>query len=190
MVVAVAYDSRAMLEGDSNDRGGPLARFLGADHERLHTLLGASLAGPDGVRQEPFEQFRAGILRHISMEEKLLIPRATAALRGQRPTIADLLHVDHGAIAALLVPPPTRAIAAELSSILARHDRCEEEPGGLYAICDRALGAEASANLVAELSKHPQVLVRPFNTSARVALHLKASVDRSWDAWTRWQGGG
>lgn len=177
---------RAMAERRGLSYRGPLARFLGADHERLHERLAASLAGTDGVRLEPFASFRAGILRHIAMEEKHLIPRATAALGGRRPAVADLLHIDHSAIAALLVPPPTREIVAELRSILDRHDRCEEEPGGLYDICERALGAQASLHLLAQLAQHPPVSLKAYNSGARVAMHLERSVARSWEAWSSW----
>lgn len=177
---------RAMAERRGLPFRGPLARFLSDDHERLHALLAASLAGGDCVRAEPFARFRAGILRHISMEEKLLIPRATAARKGRRPDVVDLLHIDHSAIAALLVPPPTLDLIADLRSILDRHDRCEEEPGGLYDTCDRALGAQASLHLVAELVQHPPVRLKPYNSGGRVARHLRQSVDRSWDAWRKW----
>jgi len=178
---------RAMAERRGLPFPGPLGRFFSADHERLHALLAASLAGGDVVRAEPFARFRAGILRHISMEEKHLIPRATAARNGRRPDIADLLHIDHSAIAALLVPPPTPGLIAEVRSILDRHDRLEEEPGGMYDTCDRALGAEASLHLVAELAQHPPIRVKPYNSGGRVARHLRHSVDRSWDAWRRWE---
>lgn len=177
---------REMAERRGLPHRGPITRFLSSDHERLHALLAATLDGTDEVRMEPFEQFRAGILRHIAMEEKLLIPRATAALGGERPAIAALLRIDHGAIAALLVPPPTREIVTELRSILARHDRCEEESGGLYEICDNALGVEASLGLVAELREHLPVLIKPYKLTERTDRHMRESVARSWEAWKAW----
>lgn len=178
---------RTMAERRGLPFSGPLARFLAADHERLRALLESSLGGGDGVRMEPYAQFRATILKHISMEEKYLIPRATAARNGKRPPIANLLHVDHSAIAALLVPPPTREFITEIRSILDRHDRYEEEPGGLYDTCDRALGAKASYHLVAELEQHPPVALKTHNAGPRVERHMRRSVDRSWDAWRKWE---
>jgi len=165
---------------------GPLARFLGSDHERLLERLVAALVGTDAVSIEAFDDFRAGILRHIAVEEKLLIPRASAQLDGGRPALADLLRIDHGAIAALLVPPPTPEIIAELRSILARHDRLEEETGGLYEICDNALGADASLRLVAELREHPPVLIKPYKLTDQTARHMRESVARSQQAWKAW----
>ncbi|MDF1799239.1 MAG: hemerythrin domain-containing protein [Planctomycetota bacterium] len=178
---------RAMAERRGLSFQGPIARFLGADHDRLGELLAASLAGDGPVLREPFDAFRAGILRHISMEEKHLIPQAAAALDHQRPAIADLLRVDHSAIATLLLAPPTRELVAELRAILDRHDRCEEQPGGLYDLCDRALGAEAALRLVAEMDQHPPVALKPYSTSARIVRHMAESVERSSEAWRRWQ---
>jgi len=181
---------REMAERRGLAYRGPLARFFSADHDRLQALLTASTTGHGDVRLEPFERLRAGLLRHIAMEEKQLIPRATAARGGRPPAVAELLRIDHSAIAALFVPPPTPAIVAELRATLERHDRCEEQPGGLYDTCDRALGAEASARLVAELARHPAVPLKPFNSGARVARHVQRSVARSWEAWRSWSAGG
>lgn len=178
----------AMAERRGLPFAGPIARYLGADHERLHEHLAAAQAAPDRVNLEPFEHFRAGILRHIAMEEKQLIPRVTNAQAGTRPALADLLRTDHSAIAALLVPPPTPAILQTLSAILARHDQCEEQPGGLYDQCDRALGPQAALELVAELEQTPPVRLKPFHTSPTVQRHLTESVERSWSAWKRWSG--
>lgn len=181
---------RQMAERRGVHYRGPLARFLGADHERLHAFLDAALSGAEGLQLEPFGRFRDGILRHMAMEEKLLIPRASEALRGRRPPVAKLLRVDHGAIAALLVPPPTREIAEALREILARHDRCEEDAGGLYDVCDRALGPRAALELVAELREHPAVKVKPYNDSPRVPRPMWDAVERSWEAWKTWDGPG
>ena len=51
---------------------GPLHRFLGADHRRLDGLLKRSAFEPDRVDLALFGEFRAGILRHIGMEERVL----------------------------------------------------------------------------------------------------------------------
>ena len=85
---------RQMAERRELPFRGPIARFLCEDHEQLGALLTMSTMGEEGVRMAPFDQFRAGILRHISMEEKLLIPAVTAANGGERPAIADMLRVD------------------------------------------------------------------------------------------------
>ena len=179
---------RRMAERRDVPYRGPIARFLGADHESLHGWLEASLRGGAHVDLDPFHRFRAGILRHIALEEKLLIPRATEAAGGDRPTVAEFLRVDHSAIAALLVPTPTPKIVAELRSILAHHDLREEEAGGLYDVCDRALGAQAALRLVDEMTEHPPVKLKAYNDGPRVARHMWQSVDRAREAWTEWPG--
>ncbi len=52
------------------------------DHERLEDLLGVAEtdAGPRGTRAH--EEFRSGLLRHIGMEENILMPTAHRA-RGE-----------------------------------------------------------------------------------------------------------
>ena len=49
--------------------------FLAADHVRLDGLLTVARAG-DRIDADAYEQFRAGLLRHIGMEEKILLPAA------------------------------------------------------------------------------------------------------------------
>jgi len=62
---------------------GPLHTFLEAEHRRLDALLRESSA-ESGIALEPYEAFREGLLRHIGMEEKTLIP-AARRLRGGEP---------------------------------------------------------------------------------------------------------
>ncbi|MBZ0119582.1 MAG: hypothetical protein K8H88_21505, partial [Sandaracinaceae bacterium] len=52
-----------------------------ADHARLHALLQRALAS--GFDPEPFAEFRAGLLRHIGIEEKVLLVAARRARGGE-----------------------------------------------------------------------------------------------------------
>ncbi len=110
--------------------GGPIATFLAQDHDRLDALLRRALAVPGEVDREPFDEFRGGLLRHIGMEEKLLLPAVREARGGEPHPLARRLRIDHGAITSLLVPTPTPAIVAELRAILGPHNEVEEAPGG------------------------------------------------------------
>jgi hypothetical protein len=56
------------------EREGPIHRFLARDHTRLDELLRRSVADPAVVDMAAYETFRSGLLRHIAMEEKVLIP--------------------------------------------------------------------------------------------------------------------
>lgn len=141
---------------------GAIHRFLSADHARLDALLQRAFADPNHIAFEAYGQFRAGLLRHISMEEKILLPAAQKARGGAALPIAAKLRLDHGALAALLVPTPTPAIAATLRTVLAAHNPLEEGPDGLYQTCESLLAGEIES-VVAELKSAPEVKLAPFN---------------------------
>jgi hypothetical protein len=146
---------------------GPIFRFLAADHARLDGLLQRAATDPDHIDLRLYSEFRAGLLKHIGMEEKVLLPTAQRA-RGDEPLpIAAKLRLDHGAIAALLVPTPTPAIVSALRSILAAHNEIEEGPNGLYETCDQLLGAESGA-VLDRLRRYPEVPLAPHNDEPRV----------------------
>ena len=86
---------------------GPLRRFLTEDHQRLDRLLQAALTDDHRVDAAAYHQFRAGLLRHIGMEEKILLPAAQRLRGGEPLPLAAKLRLDHGALAALLMPTPT-----------------------------------------------------------------------------------
>jgi hypothetical protein len=112
---------------------GPITDALVADHHRLGAWLQQALRGD----RDAYVAFRGALLRHIGIEEKLLLPALRA--RGIEPTVAGQLRLDHGALAALLVPSPTPAILTEMQALLTLHDPLEEGPGGLYPLADEAL---------------------------------------------------
>jgi hypothetical protein len=164
---------------------GPLHRFFSADHRRLDALLQRSIAEPGRVDLAPFGEFRAGILRHIGMEEKVLFTAARQARGGEPLELAARLRVDHGAIAALLVPTPTPALVAEIVSVLASHNRREEEPGGVYDACDEALGPAVAARLVEELRAFPEPPLKPYHDGPGIQGHIEenlALARRQWAA--------
>ena len=141
---------------------GPLTAWFAADHERLDALLRRSVADPRAFDPDAFEAFRGGLLRHIALEEKLLLPRARTARGGEPLPVARRLRVDHGAIASLLVPTPDAGIVAELRSILEPHNAVEEEPGGLYETCDQLLAPETD-DLLERIRAYPPVKTAPHN---------------------------
>jgi len=120
--------------------------FLARDHDRLDAYFTKACADPSRVDREPYEAFRRGLLRHVGMEELILIP-AAKRLSGAAVSLAARTRLDHGALTALLIPSPTPAIMAAIRAILVPHNVMEEEADGLYAQCERALGAEAGSVL-------------------------------------------
>jgi hemerythrin-like domain-containing protein len=134
---------------------GPIEDLLTADHARLDALLERADRGGT-IDTTAYAELRAGLLRHIAMEEKVLL-RDAAQRRGGMPlAIAREVHRDHGKIAALLVPTPTHALCEELRRTLDAHDALEEGAEGVYAACD-ALAGESAREVVARLSKQPEV---------------------------------
>ena len=162
---------------------GALQRFFAADHDRLDALLRQALAGTGPIDLAPFGAFRAGLLRHIGMEEKVLFAVAREARGGMPLALAERLRVDHGAIVALLVPTPTRALVEQLLSVLGPHNRREEDPGGAYAAADEALGPAAAERLVEALRDFPEPPLKPYNDSPAVLKHIEENLELSRRQW-------
>ncbi len=146
---------------------GPIFEFLAKDHARLDALLTQAVARPDQVDLAVFGAFREGLLRHIALEEKILLPAARTARGGEPLPQARRLRIDHGAIAALLVPTPTSEVAGEIRKILGPHNEVEEGEGGLYRECDALLSAEAGA-IVERMRAYPPVKVARYQDGPRV----------------------
>jgi hypothetical protein len=157
---------------------GPLHTFFCADHRRLEALLTSAHAETAACDLVLYEEFRAGLLRHIAMEERILFP-FTLEQRGGRPLeCAAQLRLDHGAIASLLVPPPSPAIVATLRSILYTHNLIEEAAGGMYEQVEELADAEVDA-LLQRAASWPPVPVMPLNGAAHVLDVVRRAVERA-----------
>ena len=163
---------------DTTPPHGPIFRLLAEDHARLDGLLRQAIADPEHIDLCAYAEFRRGLLRHISMEEKLLLPAAQRGRAGQPLPSAARLRLDHGALAALLVPTPTAGIVAALRDILARHNLIEETPGGVYDTCEHLAGA-AAATLLDQLRVAPQVPAAAHVDGERVMAALERALDRA-----------
>jgi hypothetical protein len=157
---------------------GPLTEYLAADHRRLDALFQSASADPDHIDGAAYRQFRAGLLRHIGLEEKILLPAAQRLNGGVPLSIAAKLRLDHGALAALLMPTPTASIIKAIHSILANHNAMEESPDGLYTLCDRLAGAEAE-QLLTKLQAAPGVTVMPHNDNPAVMNTVRRTLERA-----------
>jgi hypothetical protein len=155
-----------------------MARFLAEDHRRLEQLHQTAVGSGGHVVQETYDHFRAGLLRHIGMEEKILLPAAQRWNGGTPLSIAAKLRLDHGAIAALLMPTPTADIVATLHTILEQHNLMEEGPEGLYAICDRLAGAEAEP-LLTKLRRTQEPTVLPHSDTSAVLGAVHRALERA-----------
>jgi hypothetical protein len=152
---------------------GPIETFLTEDHARLDALLGRAVRDDGTIDVDVYAEFRQVLLRHIAMEEKILLPYAKAKRGGEALPIAATLRKDHGEIAGLLVPSPTADLCAKLRAVLARHNPLEEKPDGLYATCDVLASTEAD-QIVDRLKAQPQVpAVAPHYDGPLVSKHRR-----------------
>jgi hypothetical protein len=140
--------------------------YLAEDHAALDALLARAVRSPGAIDLEAYGAFRAGLLRHIAIEEKLLFAAIKHA-RGEAHPDWRRLRIDHGALTSLLVPPPTPELVEELRSILVPHNAVEEGPGAPYEAGD-ALPAWDAASLVAWMREYPPVKVAPYRDGPRV----------------------
>jgi hypothetical protein len=157
---------------------GAISRYLEEDHTRIEAALHRATSRSDAIEPVAYAEFRGALLRHIGMEEKILFPSARDARGGEPLPQADQLHLDHGALAALLVPTPTKAIVEAIQTILQRHNAIEEGPAGVYEQCEQLPGLDAEATL-ALLKAAPNVAMAP-NTDSPIALEsMRAALKRA-----------
>jgi hypothetical protein len=140
----------------------PLYHFFTKDHNRLDQLLDKATENPGEVETNYYHQFRTGLLKHIKMEEKVLFPAAQKANGNVPLPLAAKLRLDHAALTSLMVVPPSDEVIKVLRYILDKHDLLEEEPGGMYDVCERSTEGETNT-LLQQLEKVAEVPVHRFN---------------------------
>lgn len=118
------------------------------------------------------------MLRHIGIEEKILLPAAQRLRGGEPLPIAAKIRLDHGALVSLMVPPPTRSLILTIRSILTKHNKLEEEVEGLYESAESTIGtdAETLALLMRETAK---VKVLPHNPDPKALEAARRAVERA-----------
>ena len=157
---------------------GKIYRFLADDHERLDALLEGAVSDPENIDRSAYAQFRSGLLKHIAMEEKILLPAARRIRGGEPLPVAAKLRLDHGALTALLVPSPTVSVVAAIRAILTAHNPVEEDPGGMYDQCEELAGAEAE-QILRQLQQAPEVRVVPHVDSPFVMEATRRALARA-----------
>lgn len=157
---------------------GSLYRYLSDDHIRLDGLLRSAAAGTGTIDMRPYAEFRKGLLRHISIEEKIVIPAIASGTAGEYAELAKRLRQDHGALVALLVPPPSHSIAASILTILAAHNPREEGEDGLYDIFERVTGPRHE-EMLSRMQAAPEVPVLPHNEKPVALEAARRAVERA-----------
>ena len=156
---------------------GPIHRLLSDDHRRLDALLERAVSDPENIDAAAYAQFRAGLLKHIGIEEKVLFAEARKR-GGEALALAAKLRLDHGALTALLVPSPTARIVAAIRVILSAHNPIEESPGGVYEECEQLAGGEAE-RILHEMRNFPDVKVLPHVDSQFVMEATRRALARA-----------
>lgn len=156
---------------------GPIVKLLAAEHLVLDALLSGAVARPGEVDRRAFDDFRAGLLRHIAVEEKILLPAAREARGGEPLPEARRLRIEHGAIAALLVPTPTPELVEEIRKILYPHNVVEEQ-GGVYERCEALIGDRAD-EILHRIRTYPPVKVARYQDGPRVCRTAEEALELS-----------
>lgn len=156
----------------------PLYQFFTEDHRRLDAILEKAIADPEEIQMDYYQQFRMGLLTHIKMEEKTLFPAAQKANGGEQIPLAAKLRLEHGAITSLMVVEPTPEVVKVIRYVLEQHDTAEEEPGGMYDICER-LTHDQTQSLLNELAKVTEVPLNPINPKPYALEAAKRSLKRA-----------
>jgi hypothetical protein len=157
---------------------GPLLALMASEHRALDDLL-AQAEGQDGVASRGFyERFREMLLRHIRVEEKILLPMAVRRRSGVALPLAARLRLDHGALAALMMLPPAAYTFRAVRAVLNAHNPLEENPGGVYQQCEDLAGVEAD-RLLEQVIATPRVPVSPWADSPKVVDAAKRILARA-----------
>jgi hypothetical protein len=154
-----------------------MRQFLTDDHRRLDALLDHAGECRTPEQLAAYDQFRRGILKHIGIEEKIMLI-AAARLSGAPLEQAARLRLDHGAIVSLLMPIPTPPIIGALCTVLAAHNPIEEGDGGVYDICEK-LAATEHDEWMAQILAAPETPTRPNATSPRILEAARHALSRA-----------
>jgi hypothetical protein len=151
--------------------------FLEQDHRRIEDTLQRATS-TERIDPQLYEEFRGRLLRHIGMEEKILFPAIRSATGGRSFPGVDQLHLDHGALAALLVPTPTPAILGAIHTILLGHNLLEEGAEGIYRRFEELPGVDIGG-ILARLQASPPVPLNPHVDNATAIESMRAALGRA-----------
>lgn len=128
------------------------SEFLTQTHEELRDLLDKSLS-VEGVQLEPYEAFRTELLKHIGVEEHIVLPLVEER-SPQRFFALKQIRLEHRAIGMLLALQPSGEIITVIRNLLKKHDFLEETPDTLYDILDDCC-ADDQPELLKRIREYP-----------------------------------
>ncbi len=152
--------------------------FFTKDHRRIEEILDKATRDMENIEKETYRRFRIGLMTHIKMEEKILFPAAQKANGGSPIPLAAQLRLEHGALTALMVPPPSPSLIKVLRHLMEQHDIKEEEPGGMYDICEN-LTHDQTNEILEELTATKVVPMHPHNLAPFALEAARRAVNRA-----------
>lgn len=156
----------------------PLYNFFETDHRRIDALLDKAAENPEKIEMEYYQRFRIGLLTHIKMEEKILFPAAQSANGGTPLPIMGQLRLEHGALTSLMVVPPTAELIKVIRYVMEIHDLKEEEPGGMYDVCEN-LTKHQTQEILDQLNSTTETPLHPTNKATYALEAAKRSLTRA-----------
>jgi hypothetical protein len=156
---------------------GPLYKIFAEDHKKLDGLLRIVNIRPNEYDMNAYGNFRSGLLKHIKMEETILFPALEKSKSGVYTERLAKLRLDHGALTALMVPSLAPAILKAIRFILAGHNQLEEEPKGLYDLCDDFI--QNLDEVLHKIEQTTEVPVLPYKTEPSIFNATRRALKRA-----------
>ncbi|MCC7532363.1 MAG: hemerythrin domain-containing protein [Bacteroidia bacterium] len=157
---------------------GVLYNYFAEDHNRIDSYFQKAIVDIQNIDMESYDKFRNGLLRHISIEEKIALPAIARLQSGKPSDDAARIRLEHGAIGALLVPLPTPVVIANIQNILEKHNELEEQRGGIYDRLEQLAGDETQ-ELLNQIKNAPYVTPNKYNEKPEVIEAVKRAVERA-----------
>jgi hypothetical protein len=154
-----------------------ISSYLEEDHRRIEHILQEASGSSDRIEPRLYQEFRGALLRHIGMEEKILFTAIRNATGGESLPGVEQLHLDHGALAALLVPTPTAAILGAIRTILQSHNIIEEGASGIYHRFEQLPGI--NPGILTRLQTAPPVAMNPHVDNVTAIESMRSAVQRA-----------
>ena len=113
---------------------------MAAEHLRLDGSLDLMQSRKRNANVETYQIFRETLLRHIRIEERILLQMAQERNDCKPLALAARLRLDHGDLAAMTMLPPTPKALAAVRTVLKVHNPLEDGPGGALRAMRRTCG--------------------------------------------------
>ncbi len=150
-----------------------LTDVLLREHRELLAMITACTRREGEVDLHAFDQYRLRQLRHVAIEEKVLLP-ALAERTPLGPAFQNGLRKDHETIVVLCVTAPDPDFVHDLQEFIAWHQRVEEQPGGLFELYQRHVGDDRGVDKA--LAQLPAIALPSFATGAGVSLVVQQTL--------------